>query len=186
VIGHCQYHIIWVPKYRFRILKGPVAEEVYNCIQVFYAQLKCEIIELNVQPDHIHLLLFVQPKVAISVLMGTLKGRTAIRIFKKFPYLKSKPYWGNHFRAKRYCIDTVGIDVEMICKYVKYQEAVERKDVYSLIRGGIRQSHGHGFRPQITQFADADRDNGKDPPSIAHITLLYNNSPRDTMSRSYI
>ena len=84
VIWHCQYHIIWVPKYQFRILKGPVAEEVYNCIQVFCAQLKCEIIELNVRPDHIHQLLFVPPKVAISVLMGTLKGRTAIRIFKKF------------------------------------------------------------------------------------------------------
>ena len=60
--------------------------------------------------------------------MGTLKGRTAIRIFKKFPYLKNKPYWGNHFWAKGYCIDTVGIDTEMIRKYVKYQEAMERKD----------------------------------------------------------
>jgi putative transposase len=49
VIGHCQYHIIWVPKYRFRILKGPVAEEVYNCIQVFCAQLKCEIIVVRVR-----------------------------------------------------------------------------------------------------------------------------------------
>jgi putative transposase len=119
VIWHCQYHIIWVPKYQFRILKGPVAEEVYNCIQVFCAQLKCEIIELNVRPDHIHQLLFVPPKVAISVLMGTLKGRTAIRIFKKFPYLKSKPYWGNHFWAKGYCIDTVGIDAEMIPQVCK-------------------------------------------------------------------
>jgi putative transposase len=128
VIWHCQYHIVWVPKYRFRILKSQVAEEVHNCIQAFCVQLGCEIVELNVQPDHVHLLLFVPPKVSISDLMGTLKGRTAIRIFKKFPYLKSKPYWGNHFWAKGYCIDTVGIDTEMIRKYVKYQEAAERKD----------------------------------------------------------
>jgi len=128
VLWHCQYHIVWVPKYRFRILKGQVAEEIHNCIQTFCAQLGCEIVELNVQPDHVHLLLFVPPKVSISDLMGTLKGRTAIRIFKKFPYLKSKPYWGNHFWAQGYCIDTVGIDTEMIRKYVMYQEAAERKD----------------------------------------------------------
>ena len=128
VVWHCQYHIIWVPKFRFRILKGQVAEEVYTCIQTFCAQLGCEVVELNVQPDHIHLLLFVPPKVSISELLGILKGRTAIRIFKKFPYLKSKPYWGNHFWASGYCVDTIGIDAEMIRKYVKYQEAAERKE----------------------------------------------------------
>lgn len=128
VIWHCQYHVVWVPKYRYRVLKGAVAEEVHNCVQVFCAQLGCEPIELNVQPDHVHLLLMVPPKVAISDLMGTLKGRTAIRVFKKFPYLKSKPYWGNHFWAKGYCIDTVGLDTEMIRKYVKYQEAKEKSE----------------------------------------------------------
>ena len=128
VIWHCQYHVVWVPKYRYRVLKGAVAEEVHNCIQVFCAQLGCETIELNVQPDHVHLLLMVPPKVSISDLMGTLKGRTAIRVFKKFPYLKSKPYWGNHFWAKGYCIDTVGLDTEMIRKYVKYQEAKEKSE----------------------------------------------------------
>ena len=128
VIWHCQYHIVWVPKYRFRIFKGKVAEEVHNCIQVFCAQLGCEIIEANVQPDHIHLLLMVPPKVSLSELMGTLKGRTAICVFKKFPYLKVKPYWGNHLWAKGYCVDTVGLDSEMIRKYVKYQETAEKND----------------------------------------------------------
>ncbi|WP_293650574.1 transposase, partial [Thiolapillus sp.] len=50
------------------------------------------------------------------------KGKTALRIFTKFPYLRNKPYWGNHFWAKGYCVDTVGVDAEMIRKYVKYQE----------------------------------------------------------------
>jgi hypothetical protein len=56
------------------------------------------------------------------------KGRTAIRVFEQFPYLKRKPYWGNHFWAPGYCVDTVGLDEEMIRKYVKYQERKERHD----------------------------------------------------------
>ena len=69
----------------------------------------------------------VPPKVSISDLMGTLKGRTAIRIFKQFAYLKKKPYWGNHFWAPGYCVDTIGLNEEIIRKYVKYQEAKERR-----------------------------------------------------------
>ncbi|MHC1743870.1 MAG: IS200/IS605 family transposase [Syntrophobacteraceae bacterium] len=128
VIWHCQYHIVWVPKYRFRVLTGPVAQEVYNCIQVFCGQLGSEVIELNVQPDHVHLLVMNPPKVSVSTLMGTVKGRTAIRVFKKFPYLKQRPYWGNHFWAQGYCVDTVGLDSDMIRKYVQYQEGKEKED----------------------------------------------------------
>jgi len=61
VIWHCQYHIIWVPKYRYRVLKGGVAAEVFNCIQVFSGQLGCEVVEANVQPDHVHLLVNIPP-----------------------------------------------------------------------------------------------------------------------------
>lgn len=124
-IWHCQYHIVWVPKYRFRILTGKIADETQNCIRAFSEQQGCEIIELNVQIDHVHLLVMVPPKVSISNFVGTIKGRTAIRIFNKFRKLKDKPYWGNHFWAKGYCVDTVGLDAEMIRKYVKYQESQE-------------------------------------------------------------
>ena len=127
VIWHCQYHIVWVPKYRFRVLSGPVARGVYECIQVFCGRLGSEVIELNVQPDHVHLLVMNPPKVSLSTLMGTLKGRTAIRVFKKFPYLKERPYWGNHFWAQGYCVDTVGLDSDMIRKYVQYQERKEKE-----------------------------------------------------------
>lgn len=127
VLWHCKYHIVWVPKYRYRVLKGPISKEVYTCIQSFASQLQCEIEELNVQADHIHLLIMVPPKVSISKLLGTLKGRTAIRIFKQFPYLKKKPYWGNHFWAPGYCVDTVGLDEEKIRKYIKYQEDKEKR-----------------------------------------------------------
>ncbi len=66
-------------------------------------------------------------QVSISNFVGTVKGRTAIRVLNKYKQLKKKPYWGNHFWAKGYCVDTVGLDVEMVRKYIKYQEALERR-----------------------------------------------------------
>ena len=121
-IWHCQYHIIWVPKYRYRVLSGKIANEVENCVRAFSEQLGCEIVELNIQTDHVHLLIFVPPKVSISSYVGTVKGRTAIRVFNRFRKLKEKPYWGNQFWARGYCVDTVGLDAEMVQKYIKYQE----------------------------------------------------------------
>jgi len=126
-LWHCQYHIVWVPKYRFRILTGKVATEVERCIRAFSEQKKCEVVELNVQVDHIHLLVMVPPKISVSDFVGILKGRTAIRVFNKFMELKNRPYWGNHFWARGYCVDTVGLDEEKIRAYVKYQEKRERE-----------------------------------------------------------
>lgn len=126
VIWHCQYHLVWVPKYRFRILKGPVAREVHQCVMLFCQRLDVQVVELNVQQDHVHLLVKIPPKVSVSELVGVLKGRIAIRIFNQFAYLKRKPFWGNHFWSKGYCVDTVGLNSEMIQKYVKYQERQEQ------------------------------------------------------------
>ena len=126
-IWHCQYHIVWVPKYRLRILTGDVGAEVGRCIRAFCEHLKCEVVELNVQPDHVHLLVMIPPKLSISGFVGTVKGRTAIRVLNKFRQLKRKPYWGNHFWARGYCVDTVGLDEEKIRRYVKYQEQRERQ-----------------------------------------------------------
>ena len=126
-IWHCQYHIVWVPKYRHRILKGELAKDVENLIRAYSNQQKCEIIELNVQLDHVHLLVMIPPKISISDYVGALKGKVAIRILNKYKKLKQKPYWGNHFWARGYCVDTVGLDSEMIRKYVKYQEQKEKR-----------------------------------------------------------
>jgi len=127
VIWHCQYHIVWVPKYRYRVLQGTIGREVQNCVEVYCSRLRCEVEELNVQKDHVHLLVSVPPKVSISALMGVVKGKSALRVFTRFPQLRKRPYWGNHFWAKGYCVDTVGLDAEMIRQYVKYQEKEERK-----------------------------------------------------------
>ena len=128
VIWHCQYHIVWVPKYRFRILDGPLKLELQKSLHVFCGTLGVEIVEMSIQKDHVHMLVMVPPKVSISELMGTLKGRAAIRMFKNYPDLKTRPYWGNHFWANGYCVDTVGLDEEMIRTYVRYQEKQERME----------------------------------------------------------
>lgn len=60
-IWHCRYHLVWVPKYRYRVLTGPVGLEEYNCLQVFLGQNGCECMEMNVQPDHVHLITILLP-----------------------------------------------------------------------------------------------------------------------------
>ena len=81
---------------------------------------------MNIKNDHVHVIVSVPPKLSISKLMGILKGKTAIKIFKSYPQLKKKPYWGNHFWSRGYCVDTICLDEEKIKKYVKYQEDQER------------------------------------------------------------
>jgi len=125
-IWHCQYHIVWTPKYRYRILTGDLAQDVENCLRGFSERLGCEINEINVQADHVHLLAMVPPKVSISDYLGTIKGRTAIRILNKYRNLRQKPYWGNQFWTRGYSVDTVGLEPEMIQRYVKYQQIKER------------------------------------------------------------
>jgi len=126
-VWHCQYHIVWVPKYRYRILDGHIAHEVEYAIRSLCVQQGCSVVELNVCVDHVHLLVMIPPKVAVSSFVGTVKGKCAIRILNKYRHLRKSPYWGNHFWARGYCVDTVGLDSEMIRKYVKHQENVERR-----------------------------------------------------------
>ena len=127
VVFKCDYHIVWVPKYRFRVLKGAIKELVEHDIRMLCEWKSCVVEELNVQDDHIHLLVSVPPKVSISKLMGILKGEIAIKLFKSYPQLKVKPYWGNHFWARGYFVSTVGLDEDMIRPYVKHQEKEEKR-----------------------------------------------------------
>jgi putative transposase len=104
-----------------------VKQAAEDGVQAICGYAGCEVVELNVQPDHIHLVLMIPPKVAVSELLGRLKGQTSIKMFHQFRYLKKKPYWGNHFWAKGYCVDTVGLDADMKRKYVRYQEKKEQQ-----------------------------------------------------------
>ena len=81
VYWRCKYHIVWTPKYRFRILRDKLGKELYRTIYILCGIKDCEVLELNVQPDHVHLVVIVPPKISISTLMGHLKGRSAIRLY---------------------------------------------------------------------------------------------------------
>jgi len=126
-IWHCQYHFVWVPKYRCCVLAGPIRREaLYEGIQAICGYAGCEVVELNVKPDHVHLIAMVLPKLTISDLMGRVKGQSSIKLFKQFRHLRKKPYWGNHFWSRGYYVDTVGVNAEMIRKYVQFREKKER------------------------------------------------------------
>ena len=126
-LWHCKYHIIWTPKYRYRILKGEIELELNRTIRQFSSQKGCFVEELNIQSDHVHLLVSIPPKVSVSSYVGMIKGRSAIRIFEKFKHLKQRPYWGNHFWAQGYCVDSIGLNEAMIRNYVKFQEEKEKQ-----------------------------------------------------------
>jgi putative transposase len=128
VVYKCDYHIVWVPKYRYRILTGGVKELMERDIRMLCEWKGCEIMEMNVQIDHVHMVVSIPPKISISEFIGIMKGKLAIKIFKSYPDLKKKPYWGNHFWARGYFVNTVGLDEEMIRKYVKYQEEEEKRE----------------------------------------------------------
>jgi len=125
-VWQCKYHVIWCPKYRFRILRGEIGLSVRDIIKQLCEWRKIEILEGNVQADHIHLVLSIPPKYSISETIGFLKGKSAIKIFDVHHELK-KRYWGRHFWSKGYCVSTIGLNEEQIKKYVREQSHKEKK-----------------------------------------------------------
>ena len=134
----CKYHIVFCPKYRYKILRDEVAKKKKKKIYVLCSQKDdIEVIAINVQPDHVHLVVSIPPKYAVSQFMGFLKGKLALDLFDHYPELRKK-YWGQHVWSRGYCVSTVGLDEERIKKYVKWQnqksEDSERHKVGCLIR----------------------------------------------------
>ena len=121
-----EYHIVWTPKYRYRILQGQVASELQRDIQGLCSHKDVVIEELKIQADHVHMLCSIPPKLSISAFMGYLKGKTAIKLFRSYPKLRKKPYWGNHFWSRGYFISTVGLDEDLIRRYIKHQEKKDK------------------------------------------------------------
>ena len=119
-VWECKYHVVWCPKYRFRILQGQIGKTLREILRQLCEWKKIEILAGNIQSDHVHLVICVPPKFAISEVIGFLKGKSAIKLFDKHMELK-KRYWGRHFWATGYCVSTVGLDEEKIKKYVTWQ-----------------------------------------------------------------
>ena len=128
VIYQCKYHLVFVTKYRYKVLEGIIKTQLEEDIRKYSEWKSVEIEEMNIQKDHVHLVVSIPPKVSVSEYMGVIKGKTAIKMFKSYPQLKKKPYWGNHFWAPGYFVNTIGMDEDVIKRYVKYQEKEERKE----------------------------------------------------------
>ncbi len=128
VVYYHVYHIVWTPKYRYRVLEGKVKEFLDEEIRKLSEWKRAEILEMNIQLDHVHMVVFLEPRISVSQFMGIIKGKTAIKLFQSYPGFKEKKYWGNHFWSRGYCSSTVGLDEEQIRKYVKYQEEQERRE----------------------------------------------------------
>ena len=107
-VWHCIYHLIWCPKYRYRVMKGEVGNSIRDIIRQLCAWKKVEILAGNDQIDHIHLVVAIPPKYSVSKFVGFLKGKSAIKILDQYPSLKRR-YLGRHFWAKGYCVSTVGL-----------------------------------------------------------------------------
>ena len=122
----CKYHIVFCPKYRHRILKGEIAD---YCRREFYNQIRqkelVEVLELSVQHDHIHTVLSIPPKYSVSSIMGFVKGRLSLAMFRRYERI-GKRFWGRHLWSRGYCVSTIGLDEEQIRKYVQWQERQEK------------------------------------------------------------
>jgi len=123
----CTYHIVFCPKYRHKVLEGKAEIAVRNHLYKLCGQKdQVEIVEINIQPDHVHLIISIPPKYAVSEIMGFLKGKTALKLFAEQREL-SRQYWGRHIWSRGYCVSSIGLNEEQIRKYVKWQQEREQR-----------------------------------------------------------
>ena len=125
VVWECKYHYVIVPKYRYKFFNDAVNIAVKEEFRKLCVWKQVVIIEGTICKDYIHMCLSIPPKYSVAEIIGTLKGKTAIRMFQKFPELK-KQYWGSHFWSRGYYVSTVGRNEEMIRKYIKDQDNLDR------------------------------------------------------------
>ena len=123
----CQYHIVFIPKYRRKVIYGQIKSDVREIIKKLCAYKKVEIIEGAVCIDHIHMCVSIPPKMSVSEFVGYLKGKSALMIFDKHPEKGNK--WDRTFWARGYYVATVGdITEEVIKQYIQEQEAESKKE----------------------------------------------------------
>jgi len=122
----CKYHIVWIPKFRRKILYGRIRRELGEIFHDLVRQKDSRILEGHLQPDHVHVLMSIPPKYSVSQVVGFVKGKSAIHIARVYLGQK-KNYNGMHFWARGYYVSTVGADEEVIRAYIRNQEEEDRK-----------------------------------------------------------
>ena len=123
----CQYHIVFIPKYRKKVLYGQLKADVREIIKTLCKYKNIEIISGAVCSDHVHLCVSISPKIRISEFMGYLKGKSTLMIYDRHPNLQSK--WDKAFWARGYYVATIGNVTEAaIKKYIEEQSEESRKE----------------------------------------------------------
>lgn len=106
-VFHHRYHIVWVPKYRYKVLRGEIRECVRTIVRQVCSELRVEIISGVLSTDHVHMFVTIPPHIAVSYFMQRVKGRSSRKIQQEFPELR-KRYWGQRFWARGYFCTTSG------------------------------------------------------------------------------
>jgi len=122
----CKYHIVFIPKYRRKIIFGHIRKELGDIFHSLARQKESLIEEGHLMKDHVHLMISIPPKYAVSQVIGFIKGKSAIQIARRFSG-KERNYAGQNFWARGYFASTVGRDEEVIRAYIKHQEAEDKR-----------------------------------------------------------
>ncbi|KAF5052593.1 Transposase IS200 like protein [anaerobic digester metagenome] len=122
IVYACQYHVIWCPKYRRSVLIDGVDERLKVILQEVAIETDSEILEMEIMPDHVHLLLSVDPQYGINKLIKAMKGRSSNLLRKEFPWLKSRipSLWTNSY----FCATVGGTTLEAVKQYIENQKGV--------------------------------------------------------------
>ena len=117
---NCKYHIVFAPKYRRKVFYKEKRREVGKILRELCEWKKIKIVEAEVCPDHVHMLLEIPPKYSVSSFVGFLKGKSSLMLYERFPELKYK-YRNREFWCRGYYVDTAGKNTKRIAEYIKHQ-----------------------------------------------------------------
>jgi putative transposase len=117
----CKYHIVFIPKYRKKVLFGEIRRELGEVFHRLARQKESLTEEGHLMGDHVHMMISIPPKYAVAQVIGYIKGKSAIHIARNYSGRK-RNYVGQHFWARGYFASTVGRYEEVIRAYIKHQE----------------------------------------------------------------
>ena len=122
----CKYHVVFIPKYRRKHLYGQLRQDLREVFRRLAMQKKSRIEEGHLMPDHVHMLVSIPPKYAVSQVIGYIKGKSAIHIARTY-FDRKRNYVGHHFWARGYFVSTVGRDEAAIREYIRKQEREDKR-----------------------------------------------------------
>ena len=129
-LGHskweCKYHVIFIPKRRRRVLYGELRQHLGEIFRNLARQKESRIEEGHLLPDHVHMMISIPPKYAVSQVVGFIKGKSAIHLARVYGERK-RNFVGQHFWARGYFVSTVGRDEATIREYIRAQEKEEAR-----------------------------------------------------------